>query len=68
MLRPLFISRLCSVRYFGCQYERMFTFPLNELNPAFVKNIKTQIKDNTITVTFSIEDPELPKINRNTEI
>jgi hypothetical protein len=62
MLRPLFVSRLCSVHYVGCQYARSFAFPLGELNPNFVKNIKAQIKDNNLMVSFFIDDPELPKL------
>ena len=62
MFRPLFISRLRSVHYVGCEYARTFVFPLEELNPSFVKNIRTQVKDNNILVTFSIDDPELPKL------
>jgi hypothetical protein len=55
MLTPLF-SRMCSVRYVGCQNLRHFVFPLTEVESKLVKDIQTRIENNNIIVSFFIGD------------
>ena len=56
MLTPLF-SRICSVRFVGCQNFRIITFPLQGIDYSQIRDIKTSFDNkNNIIIKFNIDE------------